>query len=73
MSRLRKWDERRLCHEFGRGSNHERVHVYRAINKSCDRVFAYNLNVEPRAARALGRGVEYFQLLPPDTLTSYQL
>lgn len=71
MSRLRKWDERRLCHEEAQITN--RVHVYRAINKSCDRVFAYNLNVEPRAARALGRGVEYFQLLPPDTLTSYQL
>ena len=69
MSKLRKWDERRLCHEEAQRTITNVFDVYRAINKSCDRVFAYN----PERLEQLGRGVEYFQLLPPDTLTSYQL
>ena len=59
MSRLRKWDERRLCHEEAQITN--RVHVYRAINKSCDRVFAYNPERLEHWAAALSTSNSFLQ------------
>lgn len=61
MSRLRKWDERRLCHEEAQRTITNVFDVYRAINKSCDRVFAYNPERLEHWAAALSTSNSFLQ------------